>query len=49
VFTFQGNIEVKEDNAVTKFKVEDHLIQLDGRYTIIGRSIVIHADPGNRV
>lgn len=33
-----------KENVPTKFVIEDHLIQLQGPFSVIGRSAVIHAD-----
>lgn len=41
-----GNIDVLEDNACTTFKLEDENIKLNGRYSIIGRCLIVHADEG---
>lgn len=39
-----GNIEA-DDNGVAKVNITDKLIALSGTNNIIGRAIVIHADP----
>lgn len=39
-----GNI-VADESGVAKGEITDHMIQLSGEYTVIGRSIMIHADP----
>ena len=38
-----GNV-VAGDDGVAKFELEDHLVQLTGEHTVIGRSFVVHAD-----
>ena len=37
-----GNVEAGEDGTA-KCEIEDHLVQLTGEYTVIGRSCVVHA------
>lgn len=39
-----GNIVVDE-NGNSKGSLEDHLIKLEGEYTVVGRSVMVHADP----
>ena len=39
-----GNIKANK-NGVVKMKISDKLIKLRGKYSVIGRSIVIHDDP----
>ena len=39
-----GNIEA-DANGVAKGELTDHLIKLSGEFTVIGRSIMVHADP----
>ena len=37
-----GNVVAGED-GVAKYEIEDHLVQLTGENTVIGRSFVVHA------
>ena len=37
-----GNVVAGED-GVAKYEIEDHLVQLTGERTVIGRSFVVHA------
>mmetsp|Transcript_70626 Transcript_70626/g.138822 ORF Transcript_70626/g.138822 Transcript_70626/m.138822 type:complete len:174 (-) Transcript_70626:297-818(-) len=39
-----GNIEAGEDGT-SKGSVVDSLIKLDGEFTVVGRSVMVHADP----
>ena len=39
-----GNIEAGKD-GVGKIVLEDHLVQLSGEHSVIGRSFVVHAKP----
>jgi len=39
-----GNVVANAD-GVASFSGEDHLVQLTGPYSVIGRSVVVHADP----
>eukprot|EP01096_Ripella_sp_DP13-Kostka_P010260 TRINITY_DN400_c0_g1_i1.p1 TRINITY_DN400_c0_g1~~TRINITY_DN400_c0_g1_i1.p1 ORF type:complete len:165 (+),score=76.78 TRINITY_DN400_c0_g1_i1:33-497(+) len=39
-----GNIEAGEDGVAT-FSIEDRLVTLFGATSVIGRSVVVHADP----
>mmetsp|Transcript_77836 Transcript_77836/g.251930 ORF Transcript_77836/g.251930 Transcript_77836/m.251930 type:complete len:175 (-) Transcript_77836:115-639(-) len=39
-----GNIEPGED-GVAKGEIVDRLIKLEGEFTVIGRSMMVHADP----
>ncbi len=39
-----GNIEAKAGSAESEFQLIDAQIQLSGTYSIIGRSVVVHAD-----
>jgi superoxide dismutase, Cu-Zn family len=39
-----GNVTVGDD-GVAKFDFHDHLIRLNGPNSIVGRAMVIHADP----
>jgi Cu-Zn family superoxide dismutase len=41
-----GNIEVVEPDTTTRFRFTDHMIKLYGPNSIVGRSLVIHADEG---
>jgi Cu-Zn family superoxide dismutase len=41
-----GNIEAKGENGTATFKFEDPLIKLEGPTSVIGRSVVVHADEG---
>lgn len=38
-----GNIK-SDINGIAEFKMTDNLVKLEGMYSVIGRSIVIHAD-----
>lgn len=38
-----GNIDVDE-NGVCKMKITDTLVKLSGKYSVLGRSIIIHED-----
>jgi superoxide dismutase, Cu-Zn family len=38
-----GNIKA-DINGVSEFSITDNLVKLDGQYSVIGRSIVIHKD-----
>mmetsp|Transcript_9082 Transcript_9082/g.22241 ORF Transcript_9082/g.22241 Transcript_9082/m.22241 type:complete len:195 (+) Transcript_9082:133-717(+) len=38
-----GNIIV-DDKGESKGSLSDHLIKLDGEYTVVGRSVMVHAD-----
>ena len=38
-----GNVEAKADGTATYYR-EDHLITLFGAYSVLGRSVVLHAD-----
>ena len=37
-----GNVTAGED-GVAKYELEDHLVQLSGETSVIGRSFVVHA------
>ncbi len=39
-----GNIEAGAD-GVSEGRIVDNLIKLSGEYTVIGRSVMVHADP----
>ena len=39
-----GNVEAGQD-GVSKGSVTDKLIKLDGPHTVVGRSMMVHADP----
>ena len=39
-----GNITV-DDTGYSKGAMTDHLIKLEGEYSVIGRSVMVHADP----
>merc|ERR1719265_2612331 len=39
-----GNIEAGAD-GVSKGEIIDRLIKLDGEFTVVGRSMMVHADP----
>jgi len=38
-----GNVRAGED-GVAEYEIEDHLVQLTGENSVIGRSFVVHAD-----
>ncbi len=38
-----GNIEAKPDGTA-EFDMHDHLVKLIGPYSVIGRSMIVHAD-----
>jgi Cu-Zn family superoxide dismutase len=40
-----GNIEPKGDTGVAKGTIVDKLVKLDGEFSVVGRSFMIHADP----
>uniref|UniRef100_A0A2L0HIK8 Superoxide dismutase [Cu-Zn] n=1 Tax=Brachionus plicatilis TaxID=10195 RepID=A0A2L0HIK8_BRAPC len=39
-----GNITADE-NGIAKFDFSDHLVRLNGPYSVIGRTIIVHSDP----
>ena len=39
-----GNIEANE-KGIAKINITDHLVKLRGKYSVIGRSIIVHEDP----
>jgi len=39
-----GNVIVKDQNADTEYSIDDKLVSLIGANSVIGRSIVVHAD-----
>jgi len=39
-----GNM-IADKNGVANFEIEDQLVKLRGKYSVIGRSIVVHDDP----
>ena len=39
-----GNIFANE-KGIAKINITDHLVKLRGKYSVIGRSIIIHEDP----
>mmetsp|Transcript_6208 Transcript_6208/g.13697 ORF Transcript_6208/g.13697 Transcript_6208/m.13697 type:complete len:179 (+) Transcript_6208:95-631(+) len=39
-----GNIEAGADGT-SKGEMTDHLIKIEGEYTVVGRSVMVHADP----
>jgi Cu-Zn family superoxide dismutase len=38
-----GNIKA-DSNGVAEFRIVDNMVQLNGPYNVIGRSVVIHED-----
>ena len=41
-----GNV-IAGDDGIATFELEDHLVQLSGATSVIGRSLVVHADAGD--
>ena len=39
-----GNIEADSD-GVAEGVISDHLVRLDGEFSVLGRSVMVHADP----
>ena len=39
-----GNLQTDKNGNVINFKIKDKLIKLRGKHSILGRSVIIHAD-----